>query len=262
MQIRIRDKRNKGWFFLDNEYINGYAKIFGGMGTAIYVSLCRHADIDQRCFPSQELISKELNIAERTVRKYLKMFADYNLIYVAREKDEKGKWLNNIYYLLDKTEWKQAQRQPLPMETHVETQRQITTEPEANNDIIQRQPLPHKNTHKKDTNKKNTNIAKSNDFADKINPLIELFKEVNPNYTELYKNITQRKALSWLVEKHGAEKIKEVIIALPKIICEKYSPTITTPLQLKNKLPELIVFVRKNRAKSIIAPVFQKYENN
>lgn len=257
MQIKIRDKRNKGWFFLDNEYLNGYAKIFGGIGTAIYVSLCRHADSEQKCFPSQELISRELNIVERTVRKYLKMFTDYNLIHVAREKDEKGRWLNNVYYLLDKSEWKTNQRQQMPMET----QRQITTDPEANNDTVQRQPLPIKDTHIKNTHKKNTNIAKSSDFADKINPLINLFKEVNPNYTELFRNTTQRNALTWLVEKHGLEKIQEVIIALPKFICEKYAPTITTPLQLKNKLADLVAFVRKNGKRSLVAPVFKNADS-
>jgi hypothetical protein len=92
-----------------------------------------------------------------------------------------------------------------------------------------------------------TSIAKPEGFAD-LNSLIGLFKEVNPNFTELYKNKTQRSALNWLVEKHGLEKIKEVILSLPKIIGEKYAPTITTPLQLKNKLPELIVFVKKQKS--------------
>ena len=164
MQIRIRDKRNKGWFFLDNEYLNGYAKVFGAIGTAIYVSLCRHADAEQKCYPSQELISQELGIAQRTVRKYLKLFISYNLIQVKRERTEKGKWLNNIYYLIDKTEWKPAQRQQVP----VVIQRQITTEPEANNSITQRHQLPIKNTHIKNTNNKKEVFSKNQEEIKKI----------------------------------------------------------------------------------------------
>lgn len=255
MQIRIRDKRNKGWFFLDNEYLNGYAKIFGAIGTAIYVSLCRHVDAEQKCFPSQELISKELAIAPRTVRKYLKMFADYNLIEVKRDKSDKGTWLNNTYYLIDKSEWKAVHRQQVPMDD----QRQMTTEPEANDDTIQRQPLPTKNTNRKNTNKKNTNIANSSEFADKVNYFIKLFEPINPNYTELYKNTTQRNTLLWLIEKHGPEKIEQILKALPKIIYQKYAPSITTPLQLKNKLAQLVVFVRqRGPAKSMVAPAFNE----
>ena len=119
-------------------------------------------------------------------------------------------------------------------------------------------------TYKNDKNVKNDkkeeiSIAKSDDFANRINPLIELFKEVNPNYTELYKITTQRNALLWLLKKHGPEKIEQVIRALPKIIYNKYSPVITTPLQLKNKLAQLVAFVRqKSNTKSQVAPAFNE----
>ena len=90
--IKIRDKRNKEWFIIDNAYLNGYAKIFGAVGTAIYISLCRHANNEtQECFPSQELIAKELGITDRTVRNYIKKFEEWNLILVKRKKSKKRK---------------------------------------------------------------------------------------------------------------------------------------------------------------------------
>ena len=55
--FEVRDRREKGWFYIDNEYLNGFAKHFGAIGTAIYVSLCRHADGEQKCYPSQKLIA-------------------------------------------------------------------------------------------------------------------------------------------------------------------------------------------------------------
>jgi len=183
MQVRIKDKRSKGWFFLDNKYLNGYAKIFGAVGTAIYVSLCRHADAEQRCFPSQELIAKELGIATRTVRKYLKMFIDYNLIQVKREKSAKGRWLNNVYYLIDKSEWKSVQRQQVPVDNQTDDQRQLTTKPEATDDTIQRHYVPTKNTNKKNTNKKE--LAKANGKAEYGNPEVNTFLETLKKEFEL-----------------------------------------------------------------------------
>ena len=102
-----RDQRKKGWFWIDNDYLNGYAKEFGAIGTAIYISLCRHADNEtQKCFPAQEKIAEELNIAVRTVRKYLQLLQSCHIISITRERNPMTKkWFNNIYTLLDKEEW-------------------------------------------------------------------------------------------------------------------------------------------------------------
>lgn len=106
--FRIRDKRKKGWFYMDNDYLNdGYAKHFGAVGTSIYVSLCRHADNEtQKCFPSIALISEELSISRPTVIKYLRLFVKYHLIAVSKNRRNKNQqWQNNEYILLDKSEW-------------------------------------------------------------------------------------------------------------------------------------------------------------
>lgn len=102
-----RDKRKKEWFWVDNEYLNGYGRVFGTTGVAIYVSLCRHANNEtQECFPAQEDIAEELNISPRTVRRYIKLFEKYHIISVNRERDPiTKKWFNNVYTLLDKEEW-------------------------------------------------------------------------------------------------------------------------------------------------------------
>lgn len=148
MNIKIRDRRNRGWFYLDNEYLNGYAKIFGAVGTAIYVSLCRHVDSQtQKCFPSQELIGKELGIADRTVRKYIKMFEDYGLIEVVRDKSNYQKGLSNTYYLIDKSEWKKNTEE----RTSSVPQRKIKTVTEENDDISQRTQIPSNKTHSNKT---------------------------------------------------------------------------------------------------------------
>ena len=132
-----RDQRKKGWFWVDNDYLNGYAKRFGAIGTAIYISLCRHADNEtQKCFPAQEKIAEELNIAVRTVRKYLRLFESCHIVSIKRERNPMTKkWLNNVYTLLDKEEW---------------TKPQATVaygKPEATKDKSHRQPLPNKETH-------------------------------------------------------------------------------------------------------------------
>jgi hypothetical protein len=162
MNYKIRDRRNKGWFYLDNEYLNGYGKIFGAVGTAIYVSLCRHADNDtQQCFPAMELIAEENNISRNTVSKYIKLFEKHRLISVEKERDSKSKeWKSNVYTMLDKIEWL-PHAQPLGMDTHA----QPLTDPCTTDDKTHAQPLGNKDTHRElDSNKETHTSEASSPF--------------------------------------------------------------------------------------------------
>ena len=127
--FKVRDKRNKNWFYVDTEYINGYAKIFGPIGTAIYFSLCRHADNEtQQCFPSESLIARELGTTRKTVRKYLKLFEEWKLVYQEKqERNKKGKWLNKTYWLIDKSMWKPSKKGDLPWVTVTEGKCELST---------------------------------------------------------------------------------------------------------------------------------------
>ena len=105
--------------------------------------------------------------------------------------------------------------------------------------------------------------ADLHDKEPSLNDLIKLFEPVNPNYADIYKNKTQRKALEELVKKHGAEKIVKTLQILPATIGQKYAPVITTPLQLKNKLGNLIAFVQRQQQDKIkIAPAYKPNGKN
>lgn len=104
--FKIRDLRKKDQFKIDDKYLNGYARIFGTTTTAVYNSLSRHAEFHtQEAFPSEKLIAEEHNITDRSVRTAIKKLKSANIIKVGRER-RNGKWLNNIYSLVDKSEWK------------------------------------------------------------------------------------------------------------------------------------------------------------
>ena len=74
-----------------------------------------------------------------------------------------------------------------------------------------------------------------------------MFKEVNPSWQKLFANKTQRASIGRLVKQHGQEKIEWAINTLPKINKMKYAPTICTPLQLEDKLGQLIAFIQKEK---------------
>mgnify|MGYP001558680734 CR=1 FL=1 len=103
--FKVRDLRKKDQYKIDDKYLNGYAKIFGVSTTAVYNSLARHAEFySQAAFPSENLIAEEHNITTRTVRTAIKKLKSANIIKIERKR-QKGKWLNNLYCLVDKSEW-------------------------------------------------------------------------------------------------------------------------------------------------------------
>lgn len=81
-----------------------------------------------------------------------------------------------------------------------------------------------------------------------INDLITLFKNVNPSYDRLFVNKTQRAALERLVKKWGEEKVGNMVNILPQTNPKQFAPTITTPLELENKLGSLVNFLNKEKS--------------
>lgn len=64
--------------------------------------------------------------------------------------------------------------------------------------------------------------------------IFELIK-VDPKNKTYYGNKTQRAACDFLIEEYGLQKVKEVIAIVEKTNGTPYFPTITTPVQLRDK---------------------------
>lgn len=83
--------------------------------------------------------------------------------------------------------------------------------------------------------------------TDPINPLIDLFKNVNPSFARIFSNKTQRAAMERLFKQHGTELLTNVINYLPKSNANKYAPTITTPVELERDLGRLLAWAQKQK---------------
>jgi hypothetical protein len=106
-QVKLRDIRKDNRFYIDNEFLNGYAKYVGWQGQVVYVALCRHAK-KETSFPSLKHLSTELGVGITSVKEGIKKLKEYNVISVEmRIKTKEGRG-SNIYYLLDRSEWKKV----------------------------------------------------------------------------------------------------------------------------------------------------------
>ena len=248
MKRRIIDKRRKEKFLMDDEYLNGQARICGWQASLVYMSLCRHANKEQESFPSIKLMSEELSISRPTVIKGLKNLERFNVIQIKKTRTKDGRWLNNTYILTDRSEWIKSQVNDVDLaakSTRVKSQVNDV-------DSVQVNDVDTKETHitRKHIEGNTYNIAKQGFAGNEINELMALFKSVNPSYERLFSNKTQRAALQRLVKKWGYEKVEAMIKYLPKIFGKPYAPTITTPHQLESKLANLISYIKQNRDNS------------
>lgn len=150
LPMKIRDNRAKEWFWLDNEYLNGYAKELGIACTVVYLSLCRHANNEtQTCFPSMKLIAEENAISTRTVIRATQDLEKWGIITIQKDKKKDGTQANNIYTLTAKSEWK---NKPSDSQSH--------GQPSDKNDDSRVTPEPY--------NKTNTNNTKISETSSQV----------------------------------------------------------------------------------------------
>lgn len=106
-EVEVRDMRNKGWFWLDNIFLDRYAKFWPVSITVVYLSLCRHADNKtQKCFPGMQLVAEEFGISTKTVQRATAELEKYGLVSVTRGKKSDGTRAKNIYILTSINAWK------------------------------------------------------------------------------------------------------------------------------------------------------------
>lgn len=97
--------------------------------------------------------------------------------------------------------------------------------------------------HTKDNTKETKDSTAQS--ADAANPVISLFKELNPSYERLFSRPPQRAAAVRLLELHGLDRLGKVIGFVGNYRTDRYCPTITTPIQLEDKWAALEGFAAK-----------------
>lgn len=274
MKKRIIDYRTKEKFQIDDEYLNGYARLVGWKGTLVYVSLCRHANKDQEAFPSIELMSEELDISRDSIIRGVKDLTEWNIISVEeRTRNQNGVWKNNFYGLLDKSCWK---NKPNPSSSQQPGTKSLTaTRPSRSQQPDQVAHSDSKDTHTKDTHMKETplhtppeggwvnkdllppeeNLVRKKEKKEEVSPyspeenkqiseVINEFRKINPTIKFYRKD--HRSASYEMIKNFGIEKVKGACALAIAAYGKQYAPVITTPSQLNEKFSQLFAYYKAN----------------
>jgi hypothetical protein len=253
-QIKIRDLRKKEKYFIDDAYLNGYAKLCGVYATAVYNSLSRHSNFKtQECFPSIDLMAEQHSMDRKTVMKGIKTLEKWNIISVSKGKNKKTKrQLPNAYVLLDKSEWK-----PKPIiKSRVLSVDTDNTKAES---LTRIDPSPYQGESRVDVvDCKDNKVLMLTNIKDINEPevrgngieLLNLFYRVlNPNIK--FNNKTMRGDAGWLVDRYGMEKLEAMVLYIKQHQEEQYFPSISTPTQLRDKMAQIINHASKQKNKQL-----------
>lgn len=235
--VEVRDLRKNEWCQIEHEFIDLYARQVGIAATCVYMSLCRHANKEQQCWPSIKLIAAEHRISTRTVIRAIQCLEKLSVVQVERRKTEDtSRQMVNTYSLLDKSNWAKK-----PGDTR-ETGYQ---KPGDKNDT---KPGDTRNTEVTTGTKNKLQVQGPIDHRplaepgnDEVQKLMGVFYRGN-NPSLNYGNRSYRKAAEVLVKKFGLEKTLRAAKYAVSVSAERYAPTITNPLQLQEKLAALIKF--------------------
>ena len=78
-----------------------------------------------------------------------------------------------------------------------------------------------------------------------VNEMIKMFEPVNPSYERLFPIVPQRKAIERMLKKIGREKLESAIKAAIGCFGKTHAPVITTPMQMEQKLGQLISYWKR-----------------
>lgn len=95
----VRDERRRGFFMVFNDFYDQYGSKLGPYGLAVYMALCRYANREQECWPSQRRIAKDVGMCRKQVGLTLARLEELKLVAV-----ERTNGTSNTYILLDTCE--------------------------------------------------------------------------------------------------------------------------------------------------------------
>jgi Helix-turn-helix domain len=97
---KLRNRRSKHWFWIDNEVIDSHGKQLGPYGVAIYAMLSRFADQEGECWPSLAILSSRIGISKQKAINCIKQLENLGLVIREQRTDDGRGQISTMYTLV------------------------------------------------------------------------------------------------------------------------------------------------------------------
>ena len=249
-KLHIKDESgDRKYFTIIPNYIANHST---ANDQSLYFQMKRYAGENGECFASEKLLCNKLGIGRKALKKSIDYLLEHGWIkFIGLKQTNTKGGMQPIknYSIVDiwqmNNEFYKGVSERALHETKGVSERAVGGV-QKNTKGVSERAIEEEPRLRRTINK--NQLATQSVAGNEINTLIQLFEPVNPSYEKLFSNKTQRAALERLVKKHGMEKIHATLEAIPKIIVQRFAPRITTPLQLEDKLGELIAFYNQKKS--------------
>ena len=197
-------------------------------------------------------LSFQLRIPKEDLTKLIEaMLHEYNLL----QEDASSIWSDRVIRNLEERKQKYAAKAEAGRlgGLHSGISRNKTKQNEAVLEANELKESKGKESKGKEKKENNDIVAASDESADDVKQIMDIFYRINP--TLQWGNKTQRSACSEMVSKFGLEKTLKLTEYAVSIQGQPFSPTITTPYQLKEKAAALIAYYQKNNSSNLVAEI-------
>ncbi len=214
---------------------------------SIYFWICNYADKKGQCFPARSTLAKNAGVGIHTVDKILKQMQEDGLLSFQQRynKDNKSQ-KSNLYQLL------------LVEEIDTPTHESTTPLPVS---VLPPLPVsvpltqPNKNSINLTVSEGKPTQVSSSEIAEAI----ERFQSINDNYSKWFRNTTQRKAISELIEKYTVRRVIKAVHLAHFCYKDRYFPNFTTPYELVEKWSKVMKFYKGKLTDKRFVDDFEKF---
>lgn len=185
-------------------------------------------------------IGQELSVSKTTVLKHLQELKDSG--YLLSQKLPDGRMLYKVIFPPIEPESKEWTLgvEPKSKKATVQKSHGAESSPISNKEII---------VIKRTSNTTAEQVGE--DIKPPVNEFIELFKDLNPTYSYLFKRKDNRASAERLLKLKSIDEWSKIITFLVKCRTHKYCPRITTPSQLEQKYSELLIFANNMKEEKL-----------
>lgn len=212
--MQIRDTRNGSWYWV-NTAVNACCHI-SSTDKVVYGALCTFAGCIE-IHPSYPEISKRSAVSERACKNSIQTLIKVGYLLVEKGG---GKGNANVYILLK-----------VPKGCTACTVSKGCTDC---NDTVQN-PSSKGAQFALQVDKELDKELDTEQSSETTGLIINLFKEINPSYKNLFKRKTQHESAKRLLEREGYEKLVKIIKFIGSRRIDKFCPQISSPYQLEEK---------------------------
>jgi hypothetical protein len=249
----IDESGDKKYFTIIPNYILNHSTLWD---REVYIQMKRITGEDGTCWTSRKTLAKQCGMSPRRLDASIKYLVEHEWIQQIGKKEvitRGGPQEVNEYRVSDlwdtnNTFYKEKYKGVAPYDTPLGKGVAQKEQRCSTDEVKGIAPGAYKEEQREEEPIKKNTVSNSIELqSHDIPEIINLFKEVNPAYSKFFARKNQREAVSRLLVQWPRPKLDEIIKVLPQTNTHKYAPTITSPLELEDRMAKLIAFIQKER---------------